>query len=46
MSVTAADGDKEANATYQVVTKLGKAPKIATGDQLRIYRLALNRFGL
>ena len=41
LTITATDSERDANTTYEVVSKLGKAPLLATGDQLRIYRLAL-----
>src|SRR6185295_14464744 len=41
LDIKAADSAKEANTTYEVISKLGKAPLLATGDQLRTYRLAL-----
>ncbi|HSS20658.1 MAG TPA: M12 family metallo-peptidase, partial [Pyrinomonadaceae bacterium] len=41
LKISAVAGDREASATYDVVARLGKAPLVATGDQLRTYRLAL-----
>jgi reprolysin-like metallo-peptidase family M12B/uncharacterized protein DUF4214 len=41
LGITATDSAREANTTYEVVSRLGKAPLLATGDQLRTYRLAL-----
>jgi hypothetical protein len=41
LNISAADGVKNADAAYEVIPKLGNAPLLATGDQLRTYRLAL-----
>jgi hypothetical protein len=41
LSISAADGANQTNATYEVLSKVDQHPLLATGDQLRIYRLAL-----
>lgn len=40
-TITAADSVNQADTTYEVLSKVGQAPLLATGDQLRTYRLAL-----
>jgi hypothetical protein len=41
LTITAADDANQANTTYEVLSKLGQSPLVATGSQLRTYRLAL-----